>query len=249
MVKLKTLIFPTLSYFLILCVTIWLGLWQMHRLEWKTELLNTLENRFSADPVSFSDDISNLKGKKFFLDTPDRYPDYYTQYEYKILSVRGKLLPSPLYYRVRHHKIIGKAYDVFAVVKLSLPFEGYLPVSLGSIPMKQKENFSFPTNERIFTGIFRLAYNDTQNVMPNALIGDTPYRSLSQKFQNDLYPFTLFLTQHNKAINMLDYYETKNFLSKIPNNHFMYMLTWFSFAMIATIFYGVWIKRHILCKI
>lgn len=132
---------PTLTIFVVLAlgILIWLGTWQMHRLEWKTDLITKVESRLDAAPIPFAEAI--------------RRADAGEDMEYTPVKITGEP-------RSETAPVFG-SLDAKAGVYFFVPHETAenetVYVNLGFVP-QQVEMPTFKSMEKSeITGLFRRA--------------------------------------------------------------------------------------------
>ncbi len=210
--------FSIFVYFFIL-VFLTLGVWQIVRLNWKLELLNSIENSFKSEPVEFLG-----SGPKNF----------------QKITFEGKIDNSKIIYLYSLSETGEPGFDIINPVQINN--KNFL-LNRGWIPRGLKKN-AFNINKKKFNGILRLKSksnyfkpeNDVNKNYWFTLKDDdlikyvglnfSPYIIYSQDTSNNQFPIT------------------KNIGANISNNHLKYALTWFSLAISIFLIYLYFRKKN-----
>lgn len=191
------------------CATlIWLGVWQVHRLEWKTGILTEIETKLAADPVDVPPD-------------PDPARDAYLR-----VLVAGTIEPGELdvYDSVPSE---GVGYRIIAPLRLAdgrliLLDRGFVPIGekdkprhLG--PIRVRGSLLWPDDTDYFTSAPDLEKNiwfarDVDKM--SAALGTLPVMLVTEASDDAAAPLALPVTTEG-----------------IPNNHLQYAITWFGLAV------------------
>jgi surfeit locus 1 family protein len=184
-----------------------LGVWQLQRLEWKTDILDTVETRLAADPVAVPE-------------APAEATD-----QYRRVRTRGTILPGELHvYTSAPPRGVG--YRV--IVPLALPDGRRILLDRGFVPIDEKDapRSTGPiTVEGALlwpqeTDSFTADPDRTRNIwfardtalMAEAL-GTEPVMLVAEASDDPDAPMPLPVTVN------------------VPNNHLEYAITWFSLAV------------------
>jgi surfeit locus 1 family protein len=201
-------------------VLLWLGIWQMQRLNWKLDIIADIDARIAAAPVALPA-------------TPDRDADSFLPVE--ISGVLGSE-----YLRVLvSQKDIGAGYRIISVLDTGarriMVDRGFIPVARSDIPAHEgpvtvQGNLQWPQETDGFTPAADAARNiwfaRDVDVMAQAL---------------DALPLLVVAkqTSFNDAPVMPLPVDT----AAIPNDHLQYAVTWFSLAVIWILMTGAFILR------
>ena len=208
-----------------LVVLIKLGMWQKQRLEWKTELLASVEAAANAAPLTSLEQIETALENGDFT-------------EFRRVDIPAELLAmdAPFFvYTARNRDVSWRRFQLAK----SLGRIVFADVGLVSDALREKRRVE-PQAIRLI-GYVRTASKQ-----------ETP-RSQSSPERNRWFGFNPLPETHDWAklsgvdADMRFFIETvpdvtsgEGLVPKRPeiaNNHFEYMLTWFSFAIIGLIFY------------
>lgn len=209
-----------------LAVLLKLGFWQKDRLAWKTDLLAAVEAAAQAEPLTSSAEVIRLLEAGEFV-------------EFRRVDIKAETLPMSAPYLVftarnrdiswRQFKLVRSGIDVFFA-------------EIGLVPDKGKSEVPAVTAAPVrLIGYIRSAERQ-----------GTP-RSESSPEANRWFGFNPRPQTHNwAALSGQDadtrfFIETASGVSRveelppqrpdIANNHFDYMLTWFSLAIVLCVFY------------
>lgn len=193
-----------------LAVLLWLGMWQVHRLEWKTAILNDIETRIAASPVPLPA-------------APDPETDRYLP-----VSSSGEVSGAPLH-------VLFSTRELGAAYRLVAPFrtdDGRdILVDLGAIPAEEKEApRSYPPLEIV--GNLHWP-NETDSFTPE------PERARNIWFARDVETMARTLGAEPLLLVAREIDPPQQGVTQIPvgtgnipNDHLNYAITWFSLAAI-----------------
>ena len=217
---------------------IYLGLWQKDRAVWKNNMLSEIQQKWTSEPKPLPIAALSLKGDKNAAYGAPSALSLIENDNMDLVTVAGKFLEKPLFYRTANHISFGRGYEVIAAFKAQ---EGIIPISLGIIPDEHKENYLPPLNIRSVTGILRLPKADNGTKPDHKdLIADIPFSSFHDIFSDDLLPIWITATTHNQFDDIVKPKKTEAFIKNIPNNHNTYMWTWFLLAGTLWVVYIAW---------
>lgn len=189
-------------------VLIWLGVWQVHRLAWKTEILGRIETMLAAEPGALPPD-------------PDPARDAYRR-----VLVAGAIEPGELHVYTSV-PAEGVGYRVIAPLRLDdgrriLLDRGFVPITekdaprhLG--PIRVRGSLLWPDETDRFTDAPDLARNiwfarDVGRM--SAALDTLPVMLVTEASDDARAPLALPVTTEG-----------------IPNNHLQYAITWFGLAL------------------
>ena len=198
-----------------------LGTWQIHRLQWKLDLISEINNGLNSEPVFYSNtNIKNYQKVKF-----SGIFDFKKQIYLYSLNNKGK-----------------PGYDIITPLKINS--NEILLINRGWIQKDQKNNKNI--NKIIsnsFEGILKKITkpnpfkpdNDIKNNIWYSLnLEDLEYFT-GYKLSN----FVLFL-QNNQNILV----ENKIVSPDLPNNHLKYAITWYSVALSILLYFLYFRKKQ-----
>ena len=212
----------TLSSIGVLCI---LGTWQLHRLEWKTELLNTIEAEHAKDaqniivtPEALNTGLNMTRG-----------------------SVNGHF---------QHDKEIAiapRTYDgkpgYHILTPLKLEDNTFILVNRGWVPLDMRASKdrteTLKTSSTKITGLFRVPEKANIFVPENIPEKNQWYQINLKEIQNalkikDLAPIILYAEKKGESFPLAS--ATK---PSPNNNHLQYAFFWFSLAGTLTIIYAL----------
>lgn len=224
---------PTLFTIPALILLVTLGTWQVNRLFWKLDLIETVERGLKAEPVP--------------LPSGSFDP---AEWNYRRVAVRGVFNHAHEFHLFAHSERGNFGYHVVTPLKRS-DAPGHVLVSRGWIPAEKKSPEDRPdgqvTGEVTITGIVRLPaaqgpfmpdneparnlwyYADAAGMLKAAGIADAPVLIVDAE-ASAAVPGGWPRPGHTRV----------NF----PNNHLAYAFTWYSGAVILAVIYVVWHRRR-----
>lgn len=228
----------TFLYILGVSILLSLGTWQVYRLQWKTNLIEELTAVQNAPPLSLRDGLRKSLSLK---DKVSQVP----------VRVVGVFCPFPSFYvKPRTHKgqAGGHSLAVFQEAETGL----FLLVNRGWVPQENIKEVGLLPHQKVtlegflmpppapgwFTPVNQVESHDWYQVdlqqMGQALgitLGSR-YLLLRGKSSFDNQGVPLF----PRPVDMV---------SSVRNNHLSYAITWYSFALILSLFYAalLWQKR------
>ena len=202
----------TIFVFFFISIFISLGTWQLIRLNWKTELLNKIDNSLKKEPV----DLTSSLPEDYLKIKTSGIIDFEKQIYLYSLNEKGK----PGFNVVNPIKIDNKNF---------LLNRGWIPFD----KKNSKEIDSF--DSEIILGTLK-RQNEPSKFKPKNDILENYWFTLDRKdvfeFTNrEFSPFIIYLN------NNLELPKPKNITVNIPNSHKKYAITWFSLALAIFLFY------------
>ncbi|MBB3992892.1 surfeit locus 1 family protein [Sulfitobacter undariae] len=201
-------------------VLLWLGFWQMQRLEWKLAAIADIDSRITAAPVALPA-------------LPDPVDDSYLPVE-----VSGTL--DPAYLRVLvSQKDIGAGYRIISALDVGnrrvLLDRGFVPVDRTQLPEHEgmvtvQGNLQWPQEIDSFT-----PEPDTQKNIWFA----RDVAAMAQALGTD----PIFVVAKQTSFNDAPIAPLPVDTSAIPNDHLKYAITWFSLAAIWIMMSAAFILR------
>ena len=210
--------FSIFVYFFIF-IFLALGTWQVIRLNWKIELINSIEQSLKSEPVDFNgSNPINFKKIKFegILDNSKII------YLYS-LNENGE----PGFDIVNPISINNKSYLINrGWIPRELKLKKYLSTNTkfeGILKLKSKYNYFKPENNLKTNYWFTLKDEDLLNYTGKEF---SPFIINNISKQNEIYP------------------KSKQVGANISNNHLKYALTWFSLAVSIFLIYLYFRKKN-----
>jgi len=220
----RRMIGPLVFGILGVTVLVWLGVWQVHRLAWKTAILAEIDARLAAPPVAVPAD-------------PDPARDKYLR-----VAAQGAIEPGELdvYTSVPDH---GVGYRVIVPFRMDdgrriLLDRGFVPIGAKDAPRRLgpvavEGTLAWPDETDSFTS----APDRVKNIW---FARDVPLMAGAL----DTLPVMLVTASSDDPGGPLPLPQTVN----IPNDHLQYAITWFGLAVVWAMMTGylLWrIKRRI----
>jgi surfeit locus 1 family protein len=211
---------PTLITLVMLTGLISLGCWQITRLHWKENLLITIHARMDEDPV----DVSAVK-----RDEADYRPAYAIgafNYEHEI-------------YIHAVSRVGEGGYHVLTTLKIDddhylLVDRGFVPYSVNRLPP-----FYRPNGQVTIRGTLRVPQHHWPQLNNNPKDNDWYWPDLKALAHAMGVPeFMPFVLEVDGTMNSLGFPLGGQTRLDIPNNHFVYALTWFGLALALLVIYG-----------
>ena len=198
-----------------------LGTWQIHRLQWKLDLISEINNGLNSEPVFYSNtNIKNYQKVKFIGPF-----DFKKQIYLYSLNIKGK-----------------PGYDIITPLKINS--NEILLINRGWIQKDQKNNKNI--NKIIsnsFEGILKKITKPNPFKPDNDIKNNIWYSLNLEDLENftgyKLSNFVLFL-QNNQNILV----ENKIVSPDLPNNHLKYAITWYSVALSILLYFLYFRKKQ-----
>lgn len=226
-------LWPTLFTIPALILLLALGTWQVQRLIWKLDLIETVERGLHSEPVQ-------LPAGGF--DPAD--------WNYRRVTVRGQFDHAREFHVLAHSERGNFGYHVITPLKRS-DAPGWVLVSRGWVPTDKKAAADRAegqvTGEVAITGIVHLPaaqgpfmpdneparnlwyYGDAAGMLAHAGIADAPL---------------LFVDAEASAAVPGGWPRPGHTRVDFPNNHLAYAFTWYSGAVILVVIYVLWHRRR-----
>ncbi len=207
-----------------------LGYWQLHRLQWKNDLINTIELNFNSRTIDFP-----------ILNDADN------KYEYMQSHIEGKFMVEQSMFFFRSNLRGESGYEVVVPFKTTLSKDVY--VIIGWIPFDKKDeiDLSFIDDEALTKIEGSLIYSKKRKpLIPNNDISSNVWYLMNSEemdIVNNLNTsnYLLKITDKSYFPQILIEFEPTN----ITNNHLQYAGTWFLLALVNTIMYIYFIYRKV----
>lgn len=198
-------LFSTFVYFFIL-IFLSLGSWQLYRLNWKLDLIKSIDLSLKSKAIVFyGKNVSNFKK----------------------ITFKGILDNSKIIYLYSLNDKGEPGFDILNPVDINN--QNFL-LNRGWIPLEMKSK-KFDLEQTNFNGVLRLKpkYNYFK---PNNDLSKNYWFTLKDedlfKYTNKTFSKYIILNIDNQSAN---FPKNKKINSNISNNHLKYALTWFSLAI------------------
>ena len=207
-----------------------LGYWQLQRLQWKNNLISSIELNFNSKTIDFP-----------ILNDADN------KYEYMQTHIEGKFMVKQSMFFFRSNLKGESGYEIVVPFKTTLSKDVY--VIIGWIPFDKKDEIDLRfINDEALTKIEgSLIYSKKRKpLIPDNDISsnvwylmNTEEMDIVNKLNTSNY--LLKITDKNYFPQILIEFEPTN----ITNNHLQYAGTWFLLALVNTIMYIYFIYRKV----
>lgn len=218
------------SLFLIALVSlVYLGSWQLHRLEWKTELLNSIKDGQTEGYIEYPYDIKN------------------NDFSYKKSFISGKIDQSKELHFFNINSYGQSGYNII----VPLLTEGrtvYIDLGWTNFKDINSKEFMFRSlnGELDFKGI--LIYSKKRRLFspkPDTIKNSWYLMNIEEmdqftKLNSEKYIFRV--VEQEYYLDLLNEFTAIN----IPNNHLQYAITWFALAISIAAMYIIYIYKNIL---
>ena len=218
------------SLFLIALVSlVYLGSWQLHRLEWKTELLNSIKDGQTEGYIEYPYDIKN------------------NDFSYKKSFISGKIDQSKELHFFNINSYGQSGYNII----VPLLTEGrtvYIDLGWTNFKDINSKEFMFRSlnGELDFRGI--LIYSKKRRLFspkPDTIKNSWYLMNIKEmdqftKLNSEKYIFRV--VEQEYYLDLLNEFTAIN----IPNNHLQYAITWFALAISIAAMYIIYIYKNIL---
>lgn len=209
-----------------LAVLLWLGFWQLERLEWKTDLLVRIDENMAAPPLTLPEDI----GSGRLPETMDL-----SRWEYRHVCAEGEFLNGK-----EMHLFAADVHSGAAGYHVYTPFRreqgSAVIVNRGWVPPEKKDTATREDSRiegpAIVCGILRLSREkgwltpENQPGFNEWYYPDSEQMALAAGLET---PHPVFIDADEGA-NVGDYPVGGQTRVDIPNNHLGYAVTWFGLA-------------------
>jgi surfeit locus 1 family protein len=225
---------PSLLTGLMVAVTLWLGFWQLDRLEWKTDLIAQLEARTDAPPISLSEALRDPQAAL-----------------YKPVRVTGRWL------HARELHWVARTYrgqpGLHVVTPLRLSDGRTILVDRGWVPVQARAQDrradGLPEGPVTVIGNLRFGGWDGREFLrpendPAAnewLYADLDAMAAAAGLQDPITAFYLSAVRDQHAGQYPIGGRTR---VQLTNNHLEYALTWFSLALVAVVVFVLSQRRR-----
>lgn len=203
-----------------------LGTWQLERLRWKTEILNTMRTSLSLPPLEISDEIiKNIKN-----------------HSYRQIQLSGHYLYDN--YITIYSKVLDKKVGKHLVIPFKTQY-GTILVNRGFIPKDFKILDSTNSESIKINGIVKFQQNINYFTPNNSISKNEWYyiniNEISEYISIPLLDF--FIIEEN---NIEEKYPVgSQYNINIPNDHLQYAITWFSLALALSIFMNIFWRKNV----
>ena len=211
-----------------ICFLLLLGYWQTQRLEWKTNIINSVEKNYM------------LKLEKFpFEGGIDK------EFEFMQVELKGFFIKEKLMYFFKSNLNGMSGFEI--VLPLKTEDAKYVYVILGWIPYDFKEIFNLDfidTNKEFVVNGALIYSKERKPLIPdNEYVASIWYLLNTDEMDNfhkiESSSYILKITDQNKFENLLIEFEPSN----IRNNHLQYAVTWFLLSIVILIMYIYYIRQ------
>ena len=207
-----------------------LGYWQLQRLQWKNDLISSIELNFNSKTIDFP-----------ILNDADN------KYEYMQTHIEGNFMVKQSMFFFRSNLRGESGYEIVVPFKTTLSKDVY--VIIGWIPFDKKDEIDLRfINDEALTKIEgSLIYSKKRKplIPDNDISSNVWYLMNSEEMDivNNLNTsnYLLKITDKNYFPQILIEFEPTN----ITNNHLQYAGTWFLLALVNTIMYIYFIYRKV----
>ena len=207
-----------------------LGYWQLQRLQWKNDLISSIELNYNSKTIDFP-----------ILNDADN------EYEYMQTHIEGKFMVKQSMFFFRSNLKGESGYEIVVPFKTTLSKDVY--VIIGWIPFDKKDEIDLKfIDDSALTKIEgSLIYSKKRKplIPDNDISSNVWYLMNSEEMDivNNLNSsnYLLKITDKNYFPQILIEFEPTN----ITNNHLQYAGTWFLLALVNTIMYIYFIYRKV----
>ena len=239
MEKFRTLLIPSLVVLTTFCILMALGVWQIQRLQWKLDLIATVERQTKQTPVNFAkalqlfeseDSIEylpiELRGE--FLNSGERH--YFSTYD----GVAGWFIFTPLLVDGNSVVFVNRGFVPDQLKDITARLDGVVsgPTSVRGlirIPPSSKPNYFTPENEPAGNRYF---WRDLESMANSAILPEN--RRVVQFFVDEFS--RLSNTHPTGGTTRLNF----------SNNHLQYAVTWFGLAIVLACVYAFFLRSRIV---
>ena len=211
-----------------------LGTWQLRRLEWKNDLIHSINQNLAKPPVDIDDLVTDTISK-------EQSPDY------RRFTITGTLENE------KPFRILSKVHKDQLGYHLIVPFTlsngARLLVNLGWMPLdKSIKDITFPESPITISGIAksttgRTSYTPENNYQTHELFSLDPVEVAQEKSWPSLLPF--YLVRISKGAFTQDTPVPLEEKIAITNSHLGYAITWYLLALFWGLIFTFYARRQI----
>jgi surfeit locus 1 family protein len=221
---------PTIFVGAALLILLGLGTWQVERLAWKTNLLNTITSRMNAPPRTLA------------------APDVGPVEEYERVRVRGQFLHDREIHLLARSLQGELGYDI--VTPFKIDGDGTVLVNRGFVPQDNRDPSTRAAGqvegEATVTGLVRLprkpglsfALPENRPAENVWLWLDLP--RIAETVGTDLAPFVIDADATPNPGGLPVGAQTR---LEVPNDHLQYAITWYALAVVLIVMFVVYHRR------
>ena len=191
-------------------ILIWLGVWQMQRLEWKQGILSNIENRISAAPVALPD-------------TPDPEAD-----KFRPIKVNGRVSDDEIHVLVSQ-KHVGAGYRIISAFETETGRRVLL--DRGFVKVDQK-NAPRPIGVTDVTGNLHWPQETGSSIPAPDFKAEIWFARDVPAMAKHLETEPLLIVARETSFENDPVAPLPVDTAGIPNDHLQYAMTWFSLAVI-----------------
>lgn len=223
-------ILPTFMTLLALILLASLGQWQVERLNWKTALLATMEERVHGAPLNIVASPADLQSWAYRRVVAEGVYDHSKETHLQTTGPGGKA-----------------GYDIYT--PLTQADGEVVLINRGFVPIQYKDRATraegLPLGPVRVVGLVRLSreaewYMPKNNVIKN--IWFTPNLSEMAAYMGVANPVPMFVDADDTT-NAGGYPIGGQTILDVPNNHLDYALTWYGLALVLLVIYLLYLRR------
>lgn len=226
------LFWPTLTTLACISILIFLGTWQLQRLEWKENLIQTIQLKMAQPPIFLNQWLSDHR---------TQIPENLTT-----ISVQG------LYDHTQEFRWLAKTSEgqigYHLITPIILPNKQRIFVDRGWVPENTEyHHVDRPTESVTITGYTRqnsdrTAFTPDNNLDKRELYSITPSELANHLDAPEFLPY--FITNTGRS-NVSTYPQPQPIALSLRNFHKQYAITWYILALSVTFIYCVFVRRKI----
>jgi len=197
-----------------------LGLWQIQRLAWKTDLLARVDAQMKSPAVDFPKS----------MDDPEAW-------EYRQVQLAGRFVPDQRYFlqpRTQEGRV-----GVHLLAPFHLQSGGTVFVNLGWVPQEGTQTAEVPAGVQTLTGVVQVPYQGMFTPDNDPAQGFWYWADVAALAQNagvtDAAPVVVTLPPQEAGVYPAGFAVTAH----IRNDHLQYAFFWFGMAFILVIVYTI----------
>lgn len=221
---------PTLMTLVALALLASLGQWQVERLNWKTALLETMEERVHGAPIRIVAQPADLPSWEYRRVVAEGVFDHSNEAHLQTTGPGGKA-----------------GYDIYT--PLTQADGSVVIINRGFVPVQWKDRTTrgegLPLGNVRVVGLARMSreakwYMPKNNMVKN--IWFTPNLAEMTAFMGVETPVPLFVDA-DETENAGGYPIGGQTILDVPNNHLDYALTWYGLALVLLVIYLLYLRR------
>ena len=215
---LKKLFFFKIFVFLFITLFCCLGTWQLHRLQWKQDLINQISEGLKSTPIRYSENIV-VNYQRVYLEGKYNFKNQIYLYSLNEKGQPGFDVITPFETKYKENVLVNRGW-IKKELKKNLKINLSSSKIKGLLREKSKKNIFTPKNDLKKNIWFSINLNEIKKIT-------------GKKFNK----YIVYLED-----NKIEVPKPKKITIDLPNNHLKYAITWYSIS-ISILFYFLYFRK------